>query len=175
MTNDEKKIAKITGTVLKLDKKKIKGNEITLFLVARNELGAEIEIPVDAERGITIKVNTKGGMKQVEQFSGNLQVKANHIENVIARAEVQVNSYRVGTLIANQTTLGSTREISTCFTGCMGAHVNDQQRKITVRKSTRNPFDEECPIEIGPGLRQNIELFKILLPSETENDIKSVE
>jgi hypothetical protein len=158
----EQKIASITGSVINLEKKKLKGCELTLFLVARNEHGAAIEIPFDAEKGLTIKLNIKGGTRQIQQFAGNMLVKANHIESLIARDQIHVDSYRVGTLIAKQTTLGSTREIGACYAGCLGAHVNDQQRKITIRKSTRNPFDEEHALEIGPRLRHDVEQFKNL-------------
>jgi hypothetical protein len=162
MSSEERKIAKITGEIIKLNKKKVKGSELTLFLVARNEHGAEVEFPLGAEERLILKVKTSGGMKQIHQYTGNLQVKANHIETVIAQAGVQVNSRTIHNLIANQTTLGSTQEIGTCFAGCIGAHVNNQQRKITVRKSSRNPFEEDAPLEIGERLRGAIEKFQEL-------------
>jgi hypothetical protein len=156
MSSEEKMVAKITGSIIKVNGKKLKGGELTLFLVARNEQGAAVEMPFDSETGLTIKVNIKGGTRQIQHFAGNMRVKANHIESVVAREDVHIDSYRIGTLVARQTTLGNTREIGTCYAGCVGAHVNDQQRPITVRKSSRNPFDEEAPVEIGPRLRADV-------------------
>jgi hypothetical protein len=169
MSSEEKRIAQITGDVLKLNKKKVKGSELTFFLIARNEHGAEVELPIGSEEMITIKVKISGGMKQVRQYGGSLQVKAANIETVIAQSEVHVNARSIGNLVANQTTLGNTQEIGTCFAGCIGAHVNEKQQKITVRKSSRNPFEEDCPLEINQRLREHVEIFQ-----EMRNKDKSI-
>lgn len=163
MSSEEKKVAKITGAILKLNKKKIKGGELTLFLVARNEHGAAVEIPLGTEERLTVKVKTSGGLKDVYQYGGNMQVKASHIEKVVGRSDVHVNARTIHNLVASQTTLGQTQEIGTCFAGCIGAHVNDQHRKVTVRKSPRNPFEEDAPLEIGQGTRAAVAEFRELM------------
>jgi len=161
----EQRVASITGTVLRLNGKKLKGSELTLFLIAKNEHGGAVEIPFGAEETITVKVKTSGGMKKVRQYCGNLQVKAPHVETIIAQGDVHVNARTIGNLVANQTLLGQTQEIGTCFTGCLGAHINDQHKSVTVRKSTRNPFEEECALEIGPILSQSVAKFQQLSTS----------
>jgi hypothetical protein len=163
MSSEEKRVSTITGSILKLNGKKIKGTELTFFLVARNEHGATIELPYNAEQTITVKVKTTGGMKKVRQYCGKLEVKASHIETIVAQGEVHVNARRIGNLVAHQTTLGDTREIGTCFTGCLGSHINDRHKSVTVGKSTRNPFEEDCPLEIGRGLSQSIAKFEELM------------
>ena len=147
----------LTADRLYLNKKKTKGGKLSLFIVCRNEEGAQVEVPYDADAKFHVKIKG-GGIRSIKQRGGRTNITALYVENVVGTGSVTVDSPTIINLVASQTVLGRTEKIGRCYTGCPGAHVNNLHRPISVVKSRRNPFDFDTP-KIAHDLRKTWEKY----------------
>jgi len=141
-----KRILQLEGVnELEFNGKRIKGTELTLHLVYRNEFGVEVEFPLEVEHQLQINLTVAGPIQRIEHSSNcaNMHITTTQtIDTVISTGTIHTDAPVITNLVADRVDLGNTTQIGTCYAGCAGAHINSRNNLITVGKSPRNPFIE---------------------------------
>jgi hypothetical protein len=175
-----KRILDITGVHdVEFQGKRVRGTELSLFLVYRNEFGVEVEIPFAVDEHLQLTINISGPVQNIKHSGGaNTHITSQQsIDTVMSTSSIHTDATSITNLVAKNVVLGNTTHIGTCYAGCNGAHVNNKQNAISVGKSSRNPFLEE-PLNLhDKSLQRTLPVYQtfktktetIVLPSDASS------
>jgi len=160
MPKTDTPLVKIDASQLRLNGKKLKGRQLTVSLICRNEEGARVEVPVDLKNAVQLSIKSVSGIRNLQHYAGQLRVRSAYIDQLLSSGEVHTDAPYINNLVCEQAVLGRTHRIGTCYSA---THINPARNLINVHK-------EPMPRDLPPHISDMQNLAKsrqaITLPSD---------